>query len=139
MGGPYDSIAIYGSSGPDVIRLGTKGGGGPANIPVPRINLNANESSGVDHDVTLLGVEKISILAYGGRDTVSGEGGAGTGEAATLPLFLNGGDGADVLTGGTNADALLGGSGGDTLKGGKGSDELKAEDGVAGNDSSFGG
>lgn len=137
--GPNDSVYILGSPGADVIRLGIKGGGGPANIPVPRINLNANESSGVDHDVTLLGVETISIEGYGGRDTVSGEGGLGTGQPATFPIFLKGGVGADVLTGGTNADVLVGGSGGDTLKGGKGPDELNAEDGVAGNDSSFGG
>jgi hypothetical protein len=137
--GAHDSVVIQGSSSADAIRIGTKGSGGPINVPVPSINLNAGESNGVDADVTMSGVEKISVVVSGGRDTVSGEGGAGTGGSATLPLYVDGGSGSDVLTGGTKADYLIGGAGSDTVKGGQGPDELLTEDGVSGNDASSGG
>ena len=138
-GGTFDSVIILGSSGADAIRLGIRGSGGSINVPAPRINLNANESSGIDDDVIMLGVEKIVVAGNGGPDTVSGEGGAGTGEPIPVPLDLKGDGGADVLTGGTGGDILRGGSGGDTLKGGQGADDLIAEDGISANDSSSGG
>jgi len=135
-----DNIIVIGSSGPDHVRLGTKSSGGsPLNLPIPRINLNADESTGIDDDVTHLGVEKISVLGEAGRDNLSGEGGAGTGGPSAISLFVRGDEGGDTLVGGMSNDVVEGSAGADTIKGGQGADELDASDGVAGNDASFGG
>ena len=122
------------------------------------INLNAAEARGIDADVTLIvGTESVGINGSAGNDTISGQGGFGTGAVFGLPLSLSGNNGNDVLTGGdamdeisggfdddtlvggAASDTIVGGPDADTLKGEGGPDNLWSNDGVSGNDQLFGG
>jgi Ca2+-binding RTX toxin-like protein len=116
-----DKLRIRGSAGGERIRFG---------LPVPanrRVNLNASESDGIDHelqDIFPATVEHWILVALGGNDVISGVGGAGTGGTFDAPLELWGGDGRDKLTGGSAGDELLGGPQNDVLAGGPGPDVL---------------
>ncbi len=70
-------------------------------------------------DVTLAGVENVTVNANGGDDSVNGG-------STTLPLVINGGAGADGLTGGNGNDVILGGSdtGNDAMNGSGGTDRV---------------
>jgi Ca2+-binding RTX toxin-like protein len=65
---------------------------------------------------------RVVINALAGDDTLDAS-------ASTVPVFLNGGDGNDLLLGGAYADLLLGNAGNDTLFGGRGNDTLRGNDG----------
>ena len=78
---------MLGSSGNDNINASTGS-----------INLNGDN----DTDVTLSGVESLTLSGSGGNDT------------------LVGGSGNDTLLGGAGADNVFGGDGNDTLNGGPG-------------------
>lgn len=110
-----DTVAIEGGDGAEQIALSVAG-----------VNLGAAESS-PDTDLTLRGVESLSVAGGGGDDRISAnpEGEA----AATRPLVLAGGDGDDELIGGAADDHLRGGPGDDTLRGGTGDDELAGGEG----------
>jgi hypothetical protein len=101
--------------------------------PPAQVNLNAGDDEIVD--ITGMGVEEWSVTVADGNDTVSGQGGAGTGGPFDLPLALHGGGGKDVLTGGNAADSVYGDAGNDTLKGKKGKDLM---DGGKGTDTCTG-
>jgi len=154
LGGGTDRLFIGAGAGADKIVVGKSSGP----FSNGAVNLNAGETRGVDVDITLIvGTESIGINGSGGSDTISGNGGAGTGDAYGLPLTLSGNVGDDTLTGGAAADEISGGLGddtlaggasgdtivggpdADTLKGGPGPDYLYANDGVNGNDEVFGG
>lgn len=154
LGPGTDELYISLPSIPDTVRAGKSSGAYVAG----RVNLNAAETTGVDADITLVvGIEGVSINGSGGNDILSGAGGAGTGDAFTIPLTLyghigndtvtggtasdtlEGADGNDILTGGASGDDINGGPGSDTLKGGSGPDVLYAVDGVLGNDEVYGG
>jgi Ca2+-binding RTX toxin-like protein len=135
LGGDSDSLNIRGSGVGDNIVVGKSSGF----AVLGRMNLNAYETTGVDADLTLIvGIEEIVLYGKGGNDTISGAGGAGTGDAATHMLKIAGDDGADTLTGGAVGDKIGGGQGTDVMKGGAGPDWLDAQDG-AGGDSVYGG
>jgi hypothetical protein len=133
--GGYDIVLFAGSSSADRFRFGVKDSG-------PRINLNANETDGVDADVRVKRTETTNGYGLGSGDVLSGIGGKGTGSEATYGLLLYGGIGNDRLIGGSAHDVLNDdmSSTGDTdvLKGRGGGDSLDATDGDA-LDSLYGG
>jgi Ca2+-binding RTX toxin-like protein len=134
-GGNADILDIRGSEVADYIRAGTSSG-----FAMGALNLNAKESRGVDADVTMIiGIEHVYIFGLAGVDTISGNGGAGTGDPAEFRLFISGMDNPDFLTGGAASDLIVGGNGGDLIKGGAGPDFLNGKDGVEGNDELRGG
>jgi CSLREA domain-containing protein len=99
LGGGSDTLVLGGTSGADTFRLGTIGA-----------NLNADDDG---DDVTLAGIESITVNGAGGNDKLSAEGGLATGSALAIPVLLNGDAGNDKLTGGTTNDVMNGGAGKD--------------------------
>jgi Ca2+-binding RTX toxin-like protein len=116
-----------------------------------QLNLNANEGSGVDADVTINGplrgrmvIEGTDLLQDGGPfdfadDYIDANGGSGT---PATPFFkpiwayglagidwLLGGPRNDHLFGGRHTDLVRGGGGADVLKGGKGGDAVQGQGG----------
>jgi Ca2+-binding RTX toxin-like protein len=89
-------------------------------------------------DLSLTGVERLTLTGAGGADLLSGTGlhpswlrptYFSTGLAAQLPLTLEGGAGNDALWGGEGNDILGGGDDDDTLAGGLGDDVSNGEGG----------
>jgi Ca2+-binding RTX toxin-like protein len=132
--GNSDEIEMGVSFGPGTDAIGLDalhGDGAPVTIRMGQgdhayINLNAAEADGIDQDVSMEGVDRItfdSVSKQGNDDVIRADGGAGTGPAPIkIRVFLYGGDGDDVLTGGARADALVGGKGRDLLAAGAGRD-----------------
>ncbi len=137
LGGDGDSFEVFGSdTATDNIVVGKSSGF----AVFGKINLNADETTGVDADVTMIiGIEERIVWGRGGPDVISGAGGAGTGDPADFLLKLAGGNGGDDVTGGAVVDVINGGDGPDVLKGAGGPDKIDSEDGVTGNDQIFGG
>jgi len=136
LGGDNDLLALMGNTSADKITIGKSNGFAVQG----RINLNSGEATGIDADLTMiLGIEDFFVFGKDGGDTVSANGGAGTGGAAEFDVHLDGGKGGDSLTGGTQGDHLYGGPDADVLSGGAGPDNLDSTDGVHGNDQIFGG
>jgi Ca2+-binding RTX toxin-like protein len=126
LGNGFDSLALVGSAAADNYRLGTTG-----------INLN-NDSDG--NDVVFSGLDDyVDVSGMAGNDSLSAEGGAGTGAPLQRGLNLMGGAGADRMVGGTYHDYLWGDSdapfgppvaaGNDSLLGGDGGDRMYGQDG----------
>ena len=135
LGGNSDDVYITGTDNSDNIVVGKSSG----YFVLGRINFNAAEATGVDADVTLiLGIENVTVFGHGGADTISGGGGAGTGDTFALFMRIEGGNGPDDLTGSSVHDTIYGDAGLDVLYGLAGADELDATDG-AGGDQIFGG
>lgn len=65
---------------------------------------------------------RIEIASLAGDDHIDAS-------AASPPVFIDAGDGSDVLLGGSGPDSLLGGNGDDTLFGGQSADTLRGGDG----------
>ena len=138
LGGDTDTFAIIGDNTArgDKVVMGKSSGFAVQG----RINLNPGESSGIDGDVTLiLGIEDVFMFGRDGTDTLSADGGSGTGSPVEFPVIISGGKGGDTLTGGNAADHIEGGTGPDIIKGGAGPDVLNSADGTNGNDEVFGG
>ncbi len=134
--GDSDEIEMGVSFGPGKDQLGLEplnGDLGPLRIAMGQgdhayINLNAEESTGIDQDVSMEGVDTIfldNVNPNLNDDIVRGNGGAGTGSAPiAVRLSLYGGGGDDKLIGGARADVLVGGPGRDSIGGGKGRDVI---------------
>ena len=125
-GGPDDLLIDNDVDGthprPANIRMGRSGAD-------RRVNLNANESDGIDSDVTLNGVDEVFASGASPND-IRASGGRGTGDAPLdLPTRLWGEDGKDRLAGGSVGDQILGFEGVDRLFGGRGRDSIKAFEG----------
>lgn len=98
-----------------------------------RVNVNANEATGVDADITMIiGIEQLLLVGSDGGDTFSGAGGYGTGESYIGYMRMFGNGGPDTLIGGAAHDWIYAGAGADTLKGGGGPDYLDSKDGTGG-------
>lgn len=69
-------------------------------------------------------IVKVHVHGGDGNDTISGQGGVGTGPAATIPLGLLGGKGRDRITGGLGRDRIDGEEDDDQLDGDQGDDWL---------------
>jgi hypothetical protein len=112
----FDSRVEFFTEG-ESVRLGTFG-----------INPNATQDEvQPDADITLNNVPRVEVrgsLGGGAADTLSAQGGAGTGSARTDPQNLHGGGGQDAVTGGEGDDVLGGGTEGDALLGMGGSDTV---------------
>jgi hypothetical protein len=119
LGAGSDRLTLQGGTDAERFTAGTRG---------------INTDLDADVDLTLVGVEQVTLDGGDGNDVLSGLGGRGTGLPfpATLTLRGAGGDdqlvdgaGADVEDGGPGNDRFTAGkaaSGGDVLNGGPGSD-----------------
>jgi Ca2+-binding RTX toxin-like protein len=118
---------IGGEAGPDYGRIYIVLGG-------DQINMNANETDGVDADVAINGRMRNAARIKGTDfeagfpsffdDYVNASGGAGTAQASfQSPLAASGLAGDDILVGGSKRDSLRGGAGVDFLSG-KGGDDV---------------
>lgn len=132
-GGTNDRVVIEGTSARQVIVLGRAD-------TQSNINLNATETTGIDTDVFMYDVEKVTINAGGGNDSVDAQGLVGTGpDPFNLPLVVKGGGGNDTIVGGVAGDMLYGGGGADSISGDEGDDLIDLVDGIGGNDDGDGG
>jgi hypothetical protein len=135
-GGSADAITFVGSDNVDKIDLGQNNS--QFGI-VRRVNLNAAESTGIDSDVAVINVEKVTVITYGANDVVRARGKAGTGpDAFSLPLWVYGGPGDDIIKGGEAADHLYGDQGKDKIWGFGTGDSIVLNDGEGG-DIGYGG
>ena len=116
------------SNAPDsTLDVTTDDAGGSIRFGAGGINPNATPGESVpdaDIFVTQLPSPRLSGVGGDGPDALGAQGGAGTGDARSDRLFLDGGPGRDNLTGGGGADLLVGGLGSDTLAAGGGNDTL---------------
>lgn len=95
-----------------------------------QINLNAEETDGIDADLVLSGVE--GVIAFGADlgDVFDGSGGTGTPDTPTpLRLDISSLGGNDLVIGGANVDGLNGQLGNDIVLGGGNFDEVSGGDG----------
>lgn len=113
---PTDDLVLTGTTGPDVILVFSTG---PTSVTAIVNGVTTSHT----------GVSRVIVHALGGDDVV-------TANPTFLPVFLNGGEGNDVLFGGVVGDVLSGGPGNDTLYGLGGNDILI---GGTGSDVLFGG
>lgn len=108
--GGEDRVILTGSYGRETWRLSDAG-----------LNLNSSETTGVDTDATLPGVEHVDAFSSRGNDLLDATGWSGR-------VFLSGGAGEDVLRGGRGpaggTSRLDGGTEDDRLEGGPGADDL---------------
>lgn len=111
-----DFLKIRGTKQGDTIVAGVDG-------------VNVTGDAYKDISLTAAALPDVTISSGDGNDTVTGNGGSGTGLVFTGPLTIFGGAGNDVLTGGSGADTIRGGDGADTMKGGAGADVLDGEEG----------
>jgi hypothetical protein len=141
--GPDREINITVSSfsaavGPNEVRV--LGGDASRTIALggTTINLNADEATDIDSDISLSSIELVSITTGAGADSVSANGGPGVGAGPfTLPLILSTGAGNDIVRGGGAADSINAGAGADqvfarlggtdTIACGDGTDSLDAD------------
>jgi len=96
-----DSVKIRGSGVTDSYTFGVSG---------------ASITSDMLPDITFTSVEDVVVSTGPGNDTVTGDGGKGTGLAFPITFSVYGGDGDDTLTGGAATSNLYGGEGNDTFK-----------------------
>jgi RTX calcium-binding nonapeptide repeat (4 copies) len=135
-GGTMDTLTFVGTDAVNKIDLGQNNS--QFGI-VRRINLNAGETTGIDSDVAVINVEKVTVITYGGNDVVRARGKAGTGpDAFSLPLWVYGGPGDDIIKGGEAADHLYGDQGKDKVWGFGNGDSVVLNDGEGG-DVGYGG
>ena len=116
--GLHDRLALIGSAGADVWRLGNGGFNANAGVPDPAH----------DPDVTWAPVDELQILAGDGDDAVTLHGAADVGApfSQATAVELRGGAGDDALSGGDTptGDLLDGGPGDDILWGFSGDDRI---------------
>jgi Ca2+-binding RTX toxin-like protein len=96
-----------------------------------KINLNAEEQTGLDADITITGQWDYVVLeSFPGNDRVDLGGGAGTGSRYTgSETYVHAGDGRDVVLGGPGPDNLNGHDQKDRLEGKNGEDNLDGGNG----------
>ncbi len=136
LGGGDDTVVLVGNDAINKFVLGQDN----AQLATSRkINLNAGESTGIDGDVTMTNVEKVTVWGQGGNDSIRARGKAGTGpNAFSLPVVAYGDGGNDVIKGGEAQDRLYGDAGTDKVWGFGSGDFIHLDEGAAG-DEGFGG
>lgn len=106
---------------------------------VQRVNLNSTETTGIDWDVSLMGVEKVTVTGGKGADVIRARGLADSGpNAFGLPLVVHGGSSYDTIKGGEAGDQLWGDAGNDQVWGYDGADTIRMDD-CSGGDLGYGG
>jgi RTX calcium-binding nonapeptide repeat (4 copies) len=135
-GGNADEVTIIGTDNVDRIDLGQTA---TARGVVQRINLNSGETTGIDWDVAMIGVEKVTVKGNKGADVIRARGQADSGpNPFGLPLVIRGGSGDDIIKGGDAGDQLWGDAGKDQIWGYGGADTIRMDDGTGG-DVGYGG
>lgn len=130
LGDGSNTVIARGGGDDDSITGGTSFAG-------VNLNLNANETSHVDKDVTIKGsVSLVSLQGEVGKDTLRADGGVGTGAKSAVKFELTGGTQADLMIGGRKDDSGNGYFGPDRIRLGAGEDVVEGE---GGNDELFGG
>jgi len=136
LGGGEDTLVTIGN---DNVNKFVFGQDNSQLVPLRKVNLNAGEGSGIDGDVTITNVEKITVWGLGGNDSIRARGKVGTGpNAFSLPMLVYGGNGADIIKGGEAQDRLYGDAGKDKVWGFGTGDFIHLNEGVAG-DEGYGG
>lgn len=123
LGGPYDSLSLFGLAGGDIVAYDAAGldytGDGDADIASSAEY--ATIDTGAGNDAIAIGAAALSgLYVFGGAgdDSIAGA-------QTDVPVALiSGGDGDDSITGGTSDEEIDGGAGNDRIDGGAGSDEL---------------
>jgi Ca2+-binding RTX toxin-like protein len=130
--GSSDEIEISIAFGAGKGRFGIHNPGGALDMRIggTQINLNADETSGIDADIRASGVTGLLLNGSDGADSIVGSGGRGTPRrAASLAIFAAGLGGADRLVGGAGGDSLFGTDGNDRISGGPGNDRIGGDAG----------
>ena len=136
LGGGEDTVVVVGN---DNVNKFVFGQDNSELVTSRKINLNAGESTGIDGDVTMTNVEKITVWGMGGNDSIRARGKTGTGpNAFSLPMLVYGGSGADVIKGGEAQDRFYGDAGTDKIWGYGTGDFIHLNEGAAG-DEGYGG
>jgi hypothetical protein len=100
------------------------------------LNLNANETTHIDKDVTIKGsVSLVTLQGETGPDTLRADGGVGTGPNSVIKFSFDGGTQSDLIVGGRKDDLAKGYFGADRIRLGAGEDTAEGE---TGNDRLFG-
>jgi hypothetical protein len=127
LGSGYDVPALMLSEGADAIRLGALAGGASG------VNLNSGaEPVGPDgDDISMSGVDSLTIFAGSGGtgDVIDGRGGPEFAAPLPLPLSVGGTEGDDALSAGAVGAFLAGKGGDDTIRSGPGEDTLRGNAG----------
>ncbi len=133
LGSGGNIFSVEGAATDDYLRAGST----PIGLLFQRqVNLNAQESTGVDDDIVITGsLERIYFDGQAGSDHLSARGGAGTGQDYRGDTVLRGWSQPDLILGGFGNDLLVGMGNDDTIKGGDGNDMIRGEFGP---DSLFG-
>jgi hypothetical protein len=125
LGEGLDDVHVVAGDAPAWVYAGSRRG-------VHRLNLNADESNGIDADATVRGAEFVHFEGGSSNDRFVGSGGMGTGNAFALRLNLSDGVGGnDFLFGGRRADDIYdyaSSADNDTLRGGGGADIISSYD-----------
>jgi Ca2+-binding RTX toxin-like protein len=100
----------------------------PFTIHLGSTGLNLNDDA--DGDMTISGIELVTVGATVGNDLVSGAGGSGTGDPFPIHMQADGLAGLDTLTCGLARCSLNGGDGQDDLTGSPEEDGLQGGEGV---------
>jgi Ca2+-binding RTX toxin-like protein len=128
LGDDNDGLYVVGTNGPDHIVFGSKA-----------VNLNADETDGIDNDVVadvIANAEECQANGSGGDDRISAAGAFRTGAGTTCSILFFGDDDDDTLTGGLGSSDLIGDLGNDTMMAqGTGSTSFR---GGLGNDTQIG-
>jgi len=113
-------LTIEGTTSDDHITVSESNG----MISVSGVQITVGRRSVASVDATT--VSRIEIRGLDGNDTleVAKAGGRGALQDVTVPMFMDGGAGNDVIIGGAGADELYGGAGNDRLFGNAGNDCL---------------
>jgi hypothetical protein len=101
LGGGTDSLIAQLGALNDRFTIGTAG---------------INPNNDADVDLSLAGVENLTVKGGAGPDVISAGGANGTGSAYATRVILQGEGGSDTLSGGLGNDSIDGGIGGDTFK-----------------------
>jgi Ca2+-binding RTX toxin-like protein len=118
------------------LRVDTSPAGGEIRFGTDGINPNVPGESQPDADIFPSNVPKVIGQGLNGPNTLSAQGGAGTGGPLSGAIVLSGGASTDTLVGAEGGDDLLGHPGNDVLRGMGGNDLLEGD---LGNDELSGG
>ena len=102
--------------------------------PGDSTTLEVTVGGSVVDDEPVNNVKIVKLDGLGGNDTIT----VNSNVPASVAVWVNGGDGDDIITGGNGQDRLIGGAGNDTIGGGPG-DASDGLDGGAGTDAVTGG
>jgi hypothetical protein len=125
LGTGLGTVHVIANDAGSRVRLGSRNG-------EAQVNLNADEGTGIDADLTIPDATQLSFAGGIGNDVASGQGGKGTGQPVDVGLYLEDNQGGDdVLIGGDRGDDIVDYESADLdrLRGGAGRDYMYSVDG----------